>query len=212
VQRGLLWSASVVALLAIDAGASRPSGPMVLTVDAANSQVVILVGKAGVFSFAGHAHEVVAPSVGGRVVIDPTDPQRDNVSLEFDSSALRVTGKDESPADAAAVQQTMLGEKVLDVGRFPKIAFQSRHVSVTTRTVNTAAVTIDGDLTLHGATHPMTIRADVTLDAGDHFTARGAFSFKQTDFGMVPVTAAGGTIRVKDELDVQFVLRGSSAQ
>jgi hypothetical protein len=32
---------------------------------------------------------------------------------------------------------------------------------------------------------------------------------KQTDFGMVPVTAAGGTIRVKDELDIQFVLRGS---
>jgi hypothetical protein len=24
---------------------------------------------------------------------------------------------------------------------------------------------------------------------------------------MVPVTAAGGTIRVKDELDIQFVLR-----
>ena len=30
---------------------------------------------------------------------------------------------------------------------------------------------------------------------------------KQTDFGMVPVTAVGGTIRVKDELDIQFVLR-----
>jgi polyisoprenoid-binding protein YceI len=185
---------------------------MVLSVDAANSQVVILVGKSGLFSFAGHAHEVVAPSVAGRVVIDPADPQRDSVSIEFDSSALRVTGKGESPADAAAVQQTMLGDKVLDVRRFPKIAFQSRHVLVATHTANTAEVTIEGDLTLHGATRPMTVRAKVTLDAENHFTARGGFSFKQTDFGMEPVTAAGGTIRVKDQLDVQFVLRGSSGQ
>jgi len=210
--RGFFWSASVAALLAIEAGASAPSGPMVLSVDAANSQVVILVGKTGLFSFAGHAHEVVAPSVRGRVVVDPGDPKRDSVSLEFDSSALRVTGKGESAADAAAVQETMLGEKVLDVSRFPRIAFQSRHVSVATRAVNTAEVTIDGDLTLHGATRPVKVQADVTLEEGNRFTARGRFSFKQTDFGMVPVTAAGGTIRVKDQLDVQFVLRGSSAQ
>jgi hypothetical protein len=38
-------------------------------------------------------------------------------------------------------------------------------------------------------------------------TARGSFSLKQSDFGMVPVTAAGGTVRVEDEVDVQFVLR-----
>ena len=185
---------------------------MVLTVDAANSQVVILVGKAGVFGFAGHAHEVVAPAVRGRAVVDPADPQGASVSLELDSSAMRVTGKGESPADAAAVQHTMLGEQVLDVGRFPRIAFQSRHVSVTTRTADTFEVTIDGDLTLHGATRPMSVKANVTLEAGNHFTARGAFSFKQTDFGMVPVTAAAGAIRVKDQLDVQFVLRGSAAQ
>jgi polyisoprenoid-binding protein YceI len=185
---------------------------MVLTVDAANSQVVILVGKAGVFGFAGHAHEVVAPSVRGRVVVDPADPRGASVSLEFDSSAMRVTGKGESPADAAAVQHTMLGEQVLDVKRFPRIAFQSRHVSVTTRAVNAAQVTIEGDLTLHGATRPVTVRADVKLEEGNHFAAQGAFSFKQTDFGMVPVTAAAGAIRVKDQLDVQFVLRGSAAQ
>jgi hypothetical protein len=53
----------------------------------------------------------------------------------------------------------------------------------------------------------MTIRASVILDAGGHITARGSFVLKQTDFGMEPVTAVSGTIRVKDEVDVQFVLR-----
>jgi hypothetical protein len=37
--------------------------------------------------------------------------------------------------------------------------------------------------------------------------ARGSFAFKQTDFGMEPVTAVGGTVRVKDELSIQFVFR-----
>jgi polyisoprenoid-binding protein YceI len=209
VLRRFLWIVSIAAPLFVQAAASMVSTPMVLTVDAANSQVVILVGKTGFFGFAGHAHEVVAPGVRGRVSVDLADWQRANVSLEFDASALRVTGKGETPADAASVQQVMLGEQVLDVRRFATVAFQSRHVSVTARTVNTADVTIEGDLTLHGATRPMTIRANVTLDAGNHFTARGAFTLKQTDFGMVPVTAMGGTIRVKDELDIQFVLRGS---
>jgi polyisoprenoid-binding protein YceI len=202
---------SIAAPLFALAGASTVSGPLVLPVDAANSQVVVLVGKTGVFGFVGHAHEVVAPAVRGRVSVDLADWQQASVSLEFDASALRVTGKGETPADAAAVQQVMLGEQVLDVRRFPTIAFQSRHVSVSARTLNTADVTIEGDLTLHGATRPMTIRASVTLDGGDHFTARGAFSLKQTDFGMVPVTAVGGTVRVKDELGIQFVLRGSPA-
>jgi hypothetical protein len=62
-------------------------------------------------------------------------------------------------------------------------------------------------MTLHATTRPMTIRASVTLDVGDRMTARGSFVLKQTDFGMVPVTAAGGTIRVKDELEIQFVMR-----
>jgi hypothetical protein len=55
-------------------------------------------------------------------------------------------------------------------------------------------------------THPVTIRASATLEAGGRLTARGSFSFNQTDFGMEPVTAGAGTVRVKDALDVKFVL------
>jgi polyisoprenoid-binding protein YceI len=99
-----------------------------------------------------------------------------------------------------------VGDQVLDVIRFPTIVFSSHRVLVTARAAGTANVVIEGDMTLRGTTRPMTIRASVVLDAGGQLTARGSFVLKQTDFGMVPVTAMGGTIRVKDELDVQFVL------
>ena len=205
------WGATLAVGLLAQAAARAGHSPTVLEISASDSQVVILVGKAGMLSFAGHAHEIVAPAVHGRVTFDPMDWTRASVSLEFDAAALRVTGKGESASDVPAVQQAMLGGQVLDVTRFPKIAFQSRHVSVALHGTSAADVAIDGDMTLHGTSRPMTIRASATLDAAGHVTARGSFTLKQTDFGMVPVTAAGGTIRVKDELDIQFVLKASPA-
>ena len=48
--------------------------PEVLTIDQAASQVTIHVGKAGLFRFAGHAHEVIAQDVNGTVRLDLTNP------------------------------------------------------------------------------------------------------------------------------------------
>jgi hypothetical protein len=33
---------------------------------------------------------------------------------------------------------------------------------------------------------------------------RGSATLKQTDFGMTPVTIAGGTVKVKDEIKIEF--------
>ncbi len=204
-----LGSVAVACWLIAQATAPAGVAPTVLAIDAASSRVTILVGKSGLLSFAGHAHEVIAPSVGGRVTFDPADWQRATVSLDFDASALKVTGKGESASDVPQVQSTMLGGQVLDVTRFPRITFQSRRVSIAARTAASADLQIEGDLTLHGTSRPMTIRAAATLDPDGRVTARGSFTLKQTEFGMVPVTAAGGTVRVKDDLDIQFVLKAS---
>jgi polyisoprenoid-binding protein YceI len=101
----------------------------------------------------------------------------------------------------------MLSDRVLDVQRFPSISFRSRRVSVAGRTASSADLLIEGDLTLHGATRPMTIRAHAVFGAGGSLTARGSCPLLQSEFGMVPVTAAGGAVRVKDAVEVQFVLR-----
>jgi polyisoprenoid-binding protein YceI len=204
-----LWRATFAMCLVAQAVVPAGRGPTVLTIDPGESRVTILVGKAGLMSFAGHAHEIVASAVRGRVTFDPMDWPRATVSLQFDAAALRVTGKGEAPADVPTVEKTMLGAQVLDVEHFPTITFQSRRVSVVIGAAGPAAVTIDGDMTLRGKTRPMTVRASANLDASGRVTATGTFTMKQTDFGIVPVTAAGGTIRVKDDIDIQFVLKAS---
>jgi polyisoprenoid-binding protein YceI len=196
--------------LSVQAASGVPQGPQVFTIDAAASHVLIEVGKTGMFGFAGHAHEVLAPSVTGRVSVEPNDWQRSSVSLEFNAAALKVNGKGEPPSDVPQVQQVMLSAQVLDVKRFPTVAFRSRRVSGAPPAVNGVALAIEGDLTLHGVTRPLTIHASATLQA-DRLTARGTFVIKQTDFGIRPVTAGGGTVKVKDEVQVEFVLEARRA-
>jgi polyisoprenoid-binding protein YceI len=205
------WWSAVVAVSLFAQAPTPPGGRLtVLTLDTADSQVLIQVGKTGLFGFAGHPHEVIATDVQGRVTFDPADLQGASVSLEIAAAALRVTGKNEPPADVGEVQRVMLGERVLDVKRFPTIVFQSRRVILRKGTLSAADLLIEGDLILHGTRRPMTILTSTTVDAAGRLTARGEFSLKQSGFGMVPVTAAGGTIRVKDEIDIQFVLKTRS--
>ncbi len=207
IHRAVSWSCGAVILAWLSAvGVITMQGPSTFSIDAANSRVVIEVGRSGLFGFAGHDHQVIAPAVTGQVTFDPNDWQRSAVTLQFDASALKVTGKGDPPADVPKVQSVMLGEQVLDVRRFQTVAFKSRRVSATPRTPATVDLVIDGDLTLHGETRPMTIRAVTTVEPGG-LGARGEFTIKQTDFGMTPVTAGGGTVRVKDEVRVQFDLK-----
>jgi polyisoprenoid-binding protein YceI len=195
----------VTTLFAAQAVASGANGVIALDIDPHASHVVISVGKAGMLAFAGHNHEVLAPAVLGTVTFDPADWQHSSVTLEFETAALRVTGAGDPPADVPKVQEVMASDQVLDVKRFPSVTFCSRRVLVAQRTGETAEVSIEGDLTLHGVTRPTTVRANVSVGPSGTLIARGTFPIKQTDFDMVPVTAAGGTIRTKDAVDVQFV-------
>jgi polyisoprenoid-binding protein YceI len=83
-------------------------------------------------------------------------------------------------------------------------------VSATPKAGGSFDLVIDGDLTLHGQTRPETVRATAAMDP-DGMTVRGVFVIRQTSYGIQPVTAAGGTVRVKDDVNVQFVLKARRA-
>jgi polyisoprenoid-binding protein YceI len=58
-------------------------------------------------------------------------------------------------------------------------------------------------LTLRGKTRSVTVPVEVRLSA-DRLTANGRATVRQTDFGIRPVTALAGTVKVKDEVDIVF--------
>jgi polyisoprenoid-binding protein YceI len=173
------------------------------TVMAEGSSVRIHVGKTGVFGFAGHTHEVVS-RVEGTVVADPADLAHSSVSLAFDAKAIRVVASSDEPVkDVPKVQAVMIGPDVLDVSRFPSITFRSRSVSGKQVSQGVYEIQVTGDLSLHGVSRSLTLPLRVEVKDGT-LTATGKTVLRHSDFGMKPVSAGGGTVKVKNEIGVDY--------
>jgi polyisoprenoid-binding protein YceI len=164
------------------------------SIDTERSVLTVHVYKAGMFSAFGHDHQIRASIQKGAF-----DEDKARVDFVVDSRTLRVLDSDVSDKDRAQIQATMLGPKVLDSDRFPEIRFRSTEVT----RVSEGKWTVHGDLALHGKTRPVQI--DVERQAGRY---RGSARLRQKEFGITPVTAAGGTVKVKDEVRVEFEVVG----
>jgi polyisoprenoid-binding protein YceI len=171
-------------------------------VDVAASKMTVLVGTAGLFSFAGHAHVVAATKLEGEVLADPGQVASSSVQLEVLSAGLRVIDPQGPPGDIPAVQETMAGPRVLDVARFPRIAFGSTSVEGTASGVGAFQLTIAGRLELHGQTQPVVLRSRTTLTE-DRLVAAGTASIRGSAFGIPPVSVAG-VVKTRDEIEVRF--------
>lgn len=160
-------------------------------IDGAHSSLKVRVSKSGFFSAFAHNHEIEAPIESGEV----TESGSPSVELRVDARKMRVLDPEASADTQAQIQKTMLGPQVLDSERFPDIHFQSTEVEAK----GTDHWVVHGVLDLHGQSRPVTV--DVALKDGMY---RGTATLKQTGFGMKPVTVAGGTVKVKDEIKVEF--------
>lgn len=172
------------------------------SVDVRHSWVRIHVGKAGIFSAFGHDHEISAPVAEGAL----QNCEAPAVMLRIEAGKLRVVDPGESERTRESIEQTMLGPQVLNCGVFPEIKFESTEVDEIGAGSDTifagktsGRVRVHGRLTLHGQTRPLTV--EVTFANGRY---RGQAVIKQRDFGITPVSLFGGSVKVKDEVRIEF--------
>lgn len=186
------------------APAGAQSAIATLRIDPSKSHAAVQVGKTGLFSFAGHTHEISVPIDAGSVDLDPNDLPRSRIRLTIKASALAVVAKGEPPNDVPKVQNAMQSEKVLDAARYPTMAFESTAVSVASRAGSAVNLAVAGRLTIRAVTQPVTVPVHVILTA-DALTATGSFVVKQTAYGITPIRVAG-VVMVKDALDINFTI------
>jgi hypothetical protein len=161
------------------------------SIDTAHSVLKIRVFKSGIFSAFAHDHELVAPLGDGTVHL----ADNPSVALSIHARELRVLDPDVSSEQRADIQATMEGPEVLDIKRFPEISFQSTAV----KRKDDQHWVVRGNLMLHGQTSAL----DVDVEFKDNHY-QGFAQLRQHDFGMTPVRIAGGTVKVKDELRIEF--------
>jgi polyisoprenoid-binding protein YceI len=189
-------------LLVLGSAALASAAGVTYSVVESKSSVQIHVGKSGALSFAGHKHEVQAP-VSGTVVADPANLSGSSVDLTFASGRLRVLPDGEPSGDAPKVEAAMHGPEVLDAVRFPKIEFKSKKVTGQATSGGGYDLSLVGALSLHGATQEITVPVKVTLEGGT-LTAVGQATLRHDQFGMKPVTAGGGSVKVENEIKIEF--------
>src|SRR5713226_265092 len=167
-------------------------------IDVEHSSITVHVLRGGVFGFTGDNHEIHAPISKGKL-----DEAAGSIEFEIETAKMQVLDPKMDPAKRAQVQEKMLGPDVLDIAQYPLIQFTS--TSVASDRIGQWSVT--GNLKLHGQTHPVVVKVSQPADEaalansrtkGHHY--RGTATLKQTDFGIKPVSVAGGTVKVKDEL------------
>jgi hypothetical protein len=160
-------------------------------IDLRRSTITIRVFKSGLFRAFADDHLIEAP-LAEAALDDSGTPQ---IRIVIDVRSMRVLDPGLSADTRRDVQSRMLGPDVLNGDRFPLVRFHS----VTIRKVDADVWTVSGELELHGQTRSV---AFSMVRGQGHY--RGSTSLKQSEFGIVPISIAGGTVKVRDEVRIDF--------
>ena len=205
--RSFLLLLSFLTVVAGEAPAQAPPDSSVYQVDP-SSRLVVKTGKAGLFGFAGHAHVIRARTVTGELIYRPGGPTS-SLRLAVPTDSLEVL----TPPDTAEIRKVTeaMRTEVLHADKFPTMTFAADQVEA-----RNGKVQLQLAVTMEGVTRRLPVTAEVTI-AADTIRAAGAFTAKQTDFGIEPFSGGpAGTVQVADKVtfcfDLVAVRRGPGAE
>lgn len=169
------------------------------------SELRILVFRAGAFARLGHNHVVSTTDISGTVTVgaSPADsrleltvPVRsfvidDPAVLEEEGSAFAGERSDE---DAAATRRNMLGPDLLHAGKYHEVRVVSEDIGGAM-----PEVTIHARIAIKGSNYVVALPAFVTVRDG-RLVASGSAEIAHSDVGLSPFEAALGALRVAEEM------------
>jgi polyisoprenoid-binding protein YceI len=149
----------------------------------------------------GHSPTIAIRDFSGEATFDPCAPQQARLQMRIRANSLEVTD-DIKASDRKEIESTM-NQKVLASAQYPEIVFETTGVSADLVGEGRYLVELRGELTLRGVTRDVPLTAQVMV-TGDVLRASGEFAILQTDFGIQPVSVAGGAVKLKDQLRCTF--------
>lgn len=213
----------VLSLAACAAPRPRPPAPQVPTaggltslpargeykIDSGDSELRLLVYRAGPLSNLGHNHVMVNRELTGIVQMGDSI-SGSSFSLKVpvdgfvvdDAQARQQEGGDfpgDIPQEAkAGTRRNMLSAAVLNAAAFPDITVKSMALAGTLDALS-------ADMEISAAGHSSRISAPLILQ-GDahHVTAIGSMELRQTALGLTPYSLMSGALQVQDAMQLKF--------
>ena len=178
-------------------------------IDRAASRFTVQAFSTGLLSTFGHNPTIAIRDYEGEVDFVPGSYNHASLRLIVKTATLEVTDEMKRD-DRIKLESTMRGE-VLGVERYPDAVYKSDRIEVHKVSEDLVNASVAGELTLHGTTHPLGFDARV-LKIGAMLRVSGQFTLRQSDYGITPVSFAGGTLRLKDELKFSFEVVARKAE
>ncbi len=176
-------------------------------ISAEQTQVVILVYRAGILARLGHHHVVSTTDIEGTVSLDTREGHASFVvrvpvdTLEVDNAELRqledeAFATEPSEADIEGTRENMLGRELLDAAQHPTLTVRGTADGTTS-----AVVTFEVKTHRTERTVPLQVR--VTEES---IRITGALELTHEELGLTRFRALGGALRVAEAMDVRFTI------
>jgi len=170
-------------------------------IDGTGNKFIVRATATGLFSALGHNPTISIADFEGEALVDPESLEKSSLRLAIQASSLAVTD-DVSDKDRAEIERRMHHE-VLESDGYSEIVYECSKISASKTGDGEYWVALNGELSLHGVTRSQPVSVRVKFN-GDILHAVGDFSVRQSDYEIKPISAVGGTIRLKDELKLSF--------
>lgn len=172
-------------------------------IDPKRSHFVVETHTTGLSSMFGHDHKIAVRGFGGTVSFLPGAPETASLRLTVRADSLRLLDEDVKAKDRRNIDTAI--RKELGAATWGTITFQSAGATVEMIGDEVFDIEIEGELRIHGVTRPVTVPAQLTLGP-ESLRVMGRLGLRQTDFNITPVSFAGGTVKVADEVTLTFTL------
>jgi polyisoprenoid-binding protein YceI len=172
-------------------------------IDARASRFTVQAFATGLLSKMGHNPTIGIRSFSGGVNFDPDALQGSEFCLAIQTVSLGVQD-DISDKDRREIE-SLMKTQVLEIAKYPEAVYEAPSVTIHKLADALYSATLNGSLSFHGVTHSQPVTARVAL-FGEMLRASGEFTLRQSDFGIKPISVAGGALKVKDELKFSFEL------
>jgi polyisoprenoid-binding protein YceI len=169
--------------------------------DKGSSKFTVRAFATGMLSALGHSPTFAIRDFTGEANFDLASPDRASLSLRIRADSLELMD-DVKSKDRREMESTM-NQSVLESAKYPEIVFTTTSASSTPLSAGRYQVNASGNLSLHGVTRPLVVPAQMAI-LGDMIRVSGEFPLSQTNFSIQPVSVAGGTLKLKDELKFTF--------
>jgi len=185
-----------------------PEATVRYILDGKTSKFTAQAFATGLLSAFGHNPTIAIPDFDGEALVNSDAIEESTLRVVIKASSLIVTDEI-TDKDRNEINRRM-HEEVLESSGYPEIIYECSKISASKLGEGQHWAALNGELSLHGVTRNQPLSARVTLN-GDTLWAAGGFSVRLSDYEIRPVSAVGGTVKLKDELRLSFDITARKA-